>query len=140
MSAETLLCPKCWKAHKDGGWYMSETYKKTAHVPDCMFHPTMTSWRVIRTLKSLRVWSLMGEGYAHPNFKAVRMTLTGGYIHRRTAEQILFDYEKPFIDLLVEEGYLRQHSDWDGVSRALEITPKGDELLRANLKSETVAA
>jgi hypothetical protein len=138
--AETLLCPKCWKAHKDGGWYMSSDYKRTANVPDCMFHPSLTSWRVVRTLKSLKLWSLQGEGYSHPNVRGVRMTLIGGYVQRRTAEAVLFDYEKPFIDLLIEEGYLRQHEDWDGVARALEVTPKADELLRANLKAETVAA
>lgn len=134
----TILCPKCWKAHKDGGWYMSSEYARTANVPDCNLHPTLTSYRVVRTLKSLRLWSLNGEGYSHPNCKGVRLTLTSGYIHRRTAEAILFDYEKAFIDLLIEENYLKVHKDWDGVVTALEIMPKADELLRANLKAEAV--
>ncbi len=136
----TKLCPKCWKAHKDGGWYMSSEYSRTANVPDCDLHPTLTSWRVVRTLKSLRLWSLNGEGYCHPNFKAVRLTLTAGRIHRRTAEAILFDYEKAFIDLLIEENYLKQHNDFDGVARVLEIMPKADEFLRANLEAEKQAA
>ncbi len=132
----TLLCPKCWKAHKDNGWYMSGDYKKTANVPDCLFHPTLTSWRLLRTLKTLRVWSLEHEGFIHKNCPSVRLTLIGGHIHRRTAEAILFDYEKPFIELLLEEGYLTAHKDVDGVANTLTVNAKADDFIRANLKAK----
>lgn len=135
---KTLLCPQCWRNHKKNGWYISSSYKRTANVPDCEFHPTLTNWRAVRTLKTLRLWSLNGADYRHSNCKAVRLTLSGGLIHRRTAEAILFDYEKPFIDLLIKEGYLKQHKNHDGVARALEVMPKSDEFLRANLKAELV--
>lgn len=139
MGNEVLLCPKCWSAHKKGGWYMSSAYARTANCVQCIFHPTLTNWRVARTLKSLRLWSLNGEGYCHKMFPAVRMTLIGGFLHRRTAEAVLFDYEKPFIELLVKENYLKEHQDWDDVARTLEVMPKADEFLRANLKAETAA-
>jgi len=128
---KTYLCPCCWAAHKAGGWYMSSDYVQVPDVADCTLHPDLSSWRVVRTLKSIRHWSMQPGEYRHPNFQGVRLVLEGGHVHRRTAEAILFDYEKPYLDLLVAEGYLDAH---DGTPRTLTVTEKGELRVHAALQ------
>lgn len=130
------LCPSCWKAHKKNNWYIGSMDQRTSNTLECTYHPTMTNWRVIRTLNTLKVWSLEGGGWKHKMAPGITMTFDGGHVGRRTAEVILFDYEKPFLDLLVAEKYVKEHEDHPEVSRSLTITAKGDELIRSYLKSK----
>ena len=134
------MCPSCWKAHKKNGWYISSGDARTNDTTLCSFHPTMTNWRVIRTLNTLKVWSLENAPFHHKMASALTLTFEGGHIGRRTAEVILFDYEKPFLDLLSSEGYIKEHENHPGVARSLTVTFKGDELLRARLKTKEAKA
>jgi len=115
---------------------MSSSDEMTQNVVECLYHPTLTNWRVVRTLKALKAWSLEHEGYIHPNCRGLRLTLSGGRIHRRTAEAILFDYEKPFIDLLIQEGYLDSAHNFEGVAQVLILNAKSDAFILANQKAE----
>ena len=135
------MCNDCFKAHKEGGWYIGddETAERVP-VEKCDVHPVLTNWRVARTMRSLKYWSLCGEAYEHPNARGVRLCLSFGRVHRRTAEAILFDYEKPFIDLLIKSGYIEQEKNFDGVARVLKILPAHDDYLKGILTAKQYEA
>lgn len=119
---ETGICKECRDRHVENKWYLSPD-DKLVEIEACRFHPRLDNWRVVRTLRTLKYWSLCGEGWKHKHAPMFRMTLAFQRVHRRTAEMILFDYEKPFIDLLIEKGYLEEESDFDDVSRVLRVLP-----------------
>ena len=127
------MCKDCFQAHKKGGWYISHEDDIVKDVAKCDLHPVLTNWRVARTLRSIIYWSKCGENYRHPHAKGVRLCLSFGRVHRRTAEAILFDYEKPFIDLLIKAGYVEQEEDFDGVAKAIRPLPESDDYLKGIL-------
>jgi len=129
------MCSKCHKAHKTNKWYLNGSEEIVAEKL-CEVHPSLDNKRVSRTLRSLKYWSLCGENYRHSNMKGVRLVLSFQRIHRRTAESILFDYEKPFVELLIKEGILDEEKDFDGVNRALRVTDKWKDYLMNALNAK----
>lgn len=123
------MCSECITRHKQNGWYLGD-YVEVKDPAECSLHPSMSNRRVIRTLKTIKSWSLEPEGYCHPFAKAIMMNRGGGHVSRRTAEAIMFDYEQPFIDLLIREGYLEEHQGDFFRPTTLTITFKGDMLIR----------
>lgn len=132
------ICTACKKAHKENGWYLTFDLQITPK-DQCDYHPVLTNWRVVRTLKTLKYWSRCGEDYRHPHIPGVRMCLSFQRVHRRTAEAVLFDYEKPFIDLLIEKGYLEQEENFDDVNRVLRVLPAADDYLKSGLGQDKYA-
>lgn len=130
------MCRSCYDLQKASGGYISPDDKRIDDAKECMIHPTLDNWRVLRTLKTIKCWTLEHEGYRHPNAKGVNLVLEDGKIHRRTAQAILFDYEAPFIDLLVNQGYLIQH---DETPISVSITRKGDDFIRMKTENAEVA-
>lgn len=131
------LCDGCLKAHKENGWYLSDEEKKPpVSESACDLHPRLENWRVVRTMKTLKYFSMCGENYRHSHCPGVRLTLSFGRVHRRTAEAILFDYEQPFIDLLIRNGFLEQEEEFDGVKRVLRVLPGSDAYLQKGLGPE----
>lgn len=114
------MCKACLATHKKNGWYLSSSDKQTKLVAKCEAHPVITNWRVIRTLQSIRHWDRKSVGYVHPMSRGMLVDSAG--VSRVVAEKILFDYEKPFLDLLITDGYIK---DSDGL---LSITPKANEI------------
>jgi hypothetical protein len=135
-----MMCEKCFKNHKKNGWYIGFSDKKIKDEKKCDYHPVLSNWRVTRTLRSLIYWSKCGENYRHPHATGMRLCLSFGRIHRGTAEAILYDYESPFIDLLIEAKYLEQEENFDGVTRALRILPESDTYLKKTLTVEKYEA
>lgn len=126
------MCKSCHSGQVGSGGYIGPEDVAVSDAKECQIHPTLDNWRTLRTMKAIKAWSLEGEGYRHPNCRGVNLTLCGGHVHRRTAEAILFDYEKPMIDLLVHEGMLKIH---EGIPTTLTVTKKGDDWLRAQVQS-----
>ncbi len=114
------MCPSCLAAHKRNNWYIGTIDSNVKFAVMCDIHPVMTNWRVIRTLKSIRGWDRKSAGYIHPMSRGTLVYSNG--VSRSVAEKILFDYEKPFLDLLIKEGYIKD------VEGNLSITPKCNEL------------
>ena len=100
------LCKACMRRTLEENWYVSASDKVVTDEKLCEAHPVMTNRRVLRTLKTMRVWSLEAEGYSVHLTPTCKMpvNLGGGHIHERTARAKLFDYEGPFLDLLVADG------------------------------------
>lgn len=124
------MCHSCWDLQEKRGGYLQNT-DKVKDAKKCQVHPTLDNWRVFRTLNTIKVWSLEHAGYRHPNFKGVKLVTDYGFVHRRTAEAVLFDYESPMIDFLVNQGYLKQHN---GIPITLTVTQKGDNWIREKQK------
>jgi hypothetical protein len=127
------MCVACWAEQERIGGYLQST-EKVPDVRDCQVHPTLGNLRVLRTMKTLKTWSLEVPGYVHPHARGVRLVTDAGHVHQRTAKAILFDYEAPFIDLLVYEGLLQRH---DGTPTTLTVTKKGDDWLRAKVQAQS---
>ena len=127
------ICPGCLKNHKENNWYISPGDVKIETPAGCDFHPVMNNWRVFRTLKTIKSWSLEPGGYCHKHLSGVIMTYGGGHVDITVAQKILFDYEIPFIELLVKDGYLQEHL---GFPTTLTVTPKGDKLIQSRLQQE----
>jgi len=122
------VCPSCFEYLKAVAPANYPNIVKCDNARDCVFHPTLDNWRTRRTLRTILAWSLNGEGYTHPNFKLAAMTREQGWVHRRTAEAVLFDYEKPYLDLLIREKALKVADHGQGA--ILKLTPKGHKLIR----------
>jgi hypothetical protein len=125
------ICRACVKRSKDEKWYPFSNVDLVTQE-NCEFHPAMTNWRTVRTLKTLRAWSLEPDGATVTLDRNCRMPIQmgGGHIHERTARAKMFDYEGPMIDLLVKEGYVDRH---EGTPKTLTVTRRGDEFIRVHL-------
>ncbi len=140
----TPMCPKCVKTMKENkDWYQCSYYIVAGDSGDCLTHPVITNPRVVRTLKTLRAWSLdpagtkMTVGSPTYGMNKVVMHTGGGHIHERNAYLSLFDYERPFVDLLVELGYVSRHKGTRSIEETtpttLTVNKSGDELIRQSL-------
>lgn len=125
------ICRACVKRSKDEKWYPFSNVDLVTKE-NCEFHPDMKNWRTVRTLKTLRAWSLEPDGATVTLTRTCRMPVQmgGGHVHERTARAKLFDYEGPFIDLLVEQGFVARHV---GVPTTLTVTARGDDFIRMSL-------
>jgi len=90
---------------------------------NCDFHLDMKNWRVLRTLKCIRGWGKRPVGFIHPESptKTV-LTYANGMVDKNVSEKILFEYEKPFIQFLLKNGYLKEFGGLIG------STAKSEEL------------
>lgn len=125
------VCRACLQTSKDKKWYPFSS-PKLVPQEECSFHPVLTNWRVVRTLKTIRSWSLEGAGATVALTATCKMPVNmgGGHVHERTARAKLFDYEGPFLDLLVQEGLLFRHK---GMPITLTVSAAGDEFIRHSL-------
>lgn len=128
------MCRRCLKAHKDNGWYLSGQEERVRQN-DCQLHPRLDNWRVARTLKTLTVWG-MDDGYqvVIGRGQKVVVNIGEGWIHERCAFLKLFDYEHPFVDLLVTEGMLERRECVRGFGsvqpKSVRVTMKGATWLK----------
>lgn len=126
------MCEACWAEQERIGGYLQST-EKVKEVKECQVHPSLLNPRVLRTMKTMKTWSLEHVGKVHPMAKGVTLVPAAGHVHQRTAKAILFDYEAPFIDLLVYEGLLQRH---EGTPTTLTVTKKGDDWLRQQIAKQ----
>jgi len=129
------FCADCWRRARENEDYLGALDVQTESVDECEnggAHPSLKNWRVFRTLASLQYWASQPVGFRDKRCPTP-ITLAFGYVHRRNAEVILFEYEKYFIDFLIEVEYLEQVDTAryiDGVlPRAVRLTAKGDAAL-----------
>jgi len=128
------MCQKCHKKHKENGWYISYADERST-VDECQVHPRLDNWRVQRTLRTLQVWGVddglqitVGRG------QKVTVNVGDGWIHERTAFLKLYDYEHPFVDLLVKEDLLERRGCVRTIGQvepqAVRVTMKGHVWLK----------
>ena len=128
------MCRKCRKAHKDNGWYIGSGDEVSTQA-ECQIHPRLDNWRVARTLKTLTVWG-MDDGYQVTVGRGQKIVVNvgDGWIHERTAFLKLFDYEHPYVDLLVAEGLAERRECVRGVAsvqpKSVRVTMKGSTWLK----------
>lgn len=128
------LCPACMALHKANKWYLSPSCDhETNNIAECDAHPRIDNPRLLRTLKTIKYFCEQPVGYTHPSCRIRPMTYEDKSIHRRCLEAVLFDYEKQFIEFLLQNEYIRQ---FDGHRNPVEATPRliqmthvGDEFL-----------
>ena len=122
------LCPLCMAMHKQKGWYLSPTCdSETNDINECNAHPRIENPRVIRTLKTIKCFCDKEEGYTHPATKIRPVTYENKCIHKRVLTTILFDYEVPFVEFLIQQEYVRQ---LDGQPLLIQMTVAGEEFLK----------
>jgi len=128
------MCRRCHSAHKKNGWYLNGQ-EEIVKQDDCSIHPSLDNWRVQRTLRTLMVWGA-DDGYEISVDRGQKMVvgLEDGWIHLRTAFLKLFDYERPFVDILIKEGMLEQRECIRGVNgvqpKSVRVTMRGTVWLK----------
>lgn len=128
------MCRKCHAAHKKGKWYLNGQ-EEIVKQDECSVHPILDNWRVQRTLRTLQVWGA-DDGYQVAVDRGCKMTVNvgDGWIHERTAFLKLFDYERPFVDLLVREGMLERRECIRGINgvqpQSIRVTMRGTVWLK----------
>lgn len=102
---------------------------------DCTVHPRMDNWRLQRTLRALKWWSMEDEGYTHPNCNIRPLNQGDGWLHRRVVTSILFEYEIPYLEMLYEHGaFVRKECErdiMDTIPEMIKLTPIADDLLKS---------
>jgi hypothetical protein len=140
MEAAMKMCKKCHKWMKDNEGYLNGQ-EEIVKQEDCQVHPRMDNWRVARTVKALVAWGMEAAGHkisvGHPDtcqVSRVVISLGDGWVHERNAYLQLFDYERPFVELLIAEGMIERQECVryiDGVEpRALRVTMRGHVWLK----------
>ena len=128
------MCQKCHSAHKENGWYLGGNDKLVTQ-DECQVHPVQHNWRVQRTLNTLQVWGA-DDHYTVSVDRGckVEVSLEDGWIHLRNAFLKLFDYERPFVDLLLKEGLLETQDCVRTIGavqpRSVRVTMKGSVWLK----------
>ena len=128
MKTGMKMCRRCRRGQKERGGYLSGN-EQIVKQAECSIHPRLDNWRVLRTLGFFEAMSLEADGHVHSHAKGVRMVITDGWTHLRTAKAVLFDYEVPFIELLLENVYL-EHKENDGDPGRVRPTMRGKAWLR----------
>jgi hypothetical protein len=126
------FCRSCLKKARANSDYLGAEDKQAVKQADCMVHPTMSNWRVWRTLKTIQYFAAQPDGFKDKRCPTP-ITLGEGWVHRRNAEVILFDYERYFIDFAIENKLLEQDSR-GGVARAVRLTNVGNVALFERVK------
>lgn len=125
------VCRSCVQRATEEGWYPFYGVN-LVDSRDCAFHPTLTNWRFYRTLATVQHFSAQPPGYRDRRAPTA-IVAEGGWVHRRNLECIIFDYEKPMLDLGVAEGLLEQAECDRRVRvvfpRSVRLTAKGDAAL-----------
>ena len=116
------ICPACMEVKQERG-IGKLPVEPVKFIYKCDFHLDLKNWRVIRTLKCIRGWGKQPVGYIHPESPSkTALTYANGMVNRDMAEKLLFEYEKPFIQYLLRNGYLKEFSGLIG------STSKSEEL------------
>jgi len=133
------MCRKCHKWMKDNEGYLNGQ-EEIVRQEDCSVHPTMDNWRVARTVKTLTVWGMEAAGHTIKvgasgyGVTTVVISCGDGWVHERNAYLQLFDYERPFVELLLKEGMIERRECvrliGDVEPRALRVTMKGSVWLK----------
>ena len=133
------MCRKCHKWAKDNDGYLNG-HEEIVQQGDCSVHPRIDNWRVARTVKALTAWGMEAAGHkivvGSPDTGSSRVVIScgDGWVHERNAYLQLFDYEVPFIDLLIEEGMIERRECKRGIDhvkpQALRVTMKGHVWLK----------
>lgn len=137
------MCRGCENTMKNNpSWYQDPLVTRVK-IAECEAHPVITNRRVIRTLKTVKSFSLEpantairvgGIGRSGAWGGNVKINTGGGHVHERSLRLKLFDYESPFLDYLVQEGYLARHKGSRSVGgvepTSLTVTKAGDDLIR----------
>lgn len=129
------FCEECLTRAEQNGDYLSADDRSLVRVIDCMVHPSTDNWRFWRMLKSVQYWASQPAGFRDRRCPTP-ITLGEGWVHRRNAELILFDYERYFIDFALERGFLEQ-AERGGVARAIRLTAIGDVGLFEHVRQTT---
>ena len=130
------FCSECLERAIENRDYLStEDTIQAVTSQDCVVHPTLDNWRFWRALKSIQYWASQPDGFRDKRCPTP-ITLGEGWVHRRNAELILFDYERYFIDLAIERGILEQ-AQRGLVSRAVRLTIAGNVMLFDHVKAGT---
>ena len=126
-------CSKCLFRARKNKDYLSDEDKNVVATEECQVHPSLDNWRFWRMLKSIQYWASQPIGFQDLRCPTP-ITLGEGWVHRRNAEVILFDYERYFIDLAIERGVLEQ-AKRDSVARAVRLTDAGNVALFDYIKT-----
>lgn len=133
------MCRKCHRWMKDNDGYLNGQ-EEIVHQEDCQVHPRMDNWRVARTVKALVAWGMEAAGHTivvgSPDRGTSRVVIScgDGWVHERNAYLQLFDYERPFVELLLKEGMIERRECKRGVfevdPKAIRVTMKGHVWLK----------
>ena len=118
-------CKECFERTKKEGWYIGHL-DEVVEKENCEQCPSLDSWRLRRTLRTIKSFGLEPEGYVHPNCKIRPVSYGDGWVHKRVLTSIIFDYEQPFIEELTIIGALELQGDCPVLIR---VTPQGDKLI-----------
>lgn len=132
------MCRKCHTGQKKQGGYLGTV--EIVKQEECSIHPRMENWRVFRTVKTLIVWGLEPAGMkitvGAPGYSPTKVVISlgDGWVHLRNAKLQLFDYEVPFIELLLKEGMIEKRECRRGLldadPAAVRVTMKGHTWVR----------
>lgn len=140
------FCGPCHEHAKKEKHYLNGQEVIVSTPEECSVHPRIDNWRVMRTLKTVHYFGSQPAGFRDRR-APTPITQPGGWVHRRNLEVIVFDYEKPFIDLLVKEGLLEEVDVERHLThvlpRSVRLTAKGDlalgEHIRKGANPDTMA-
>ncbi len=128
MKTGMKMCRKCYKYLKDTRGYFSGDEQMVKQA-DCLIHPRLSNRRVAKCLGFFEAMVLERDGFRHNCCRGVRMVIEDGWTSLRAAKAVLFDYEAPFIDLLLKERFL-EFTPYDGDPARVRPTLKGKAWLR----------
>lgn len=131
------MCRKCLKWMKNNRGYLNGQ-EKIVRQNECNIHPKMDNIRVIRTAKTLLALGLEPRGHKilvanqqSMSPQRVTISLGSGWIHEKNVYMQLFDYERPFVELLIREGIIERGCQKDELLdsdvAAIRITRQGYE-------------
>lgn len=132
--AKLKFCGPCWTdQERRGGYLNADSSEKVKSVKNCDVHPSLENRRLFRTMRTIKTWCLEIVGYTHSACKIAPMVHAPGHIRERNALMVLFDYEAPFVELLIHDGFIERT---EGTPTLLSVTKKGDDWLRKWIEDE----
>lgn len=130
-------CQSCYGGQKAQGGYLGFGDVPGTSEADCLIHPRLDNWRLVRTLRTIQHFSAQPEGWTDRRCPTP-ITREAGWVHRRNLEVIIFDYEVPFIEFAIREGLLEQTETVRTFAqvfpRSVRLTAKGDDFVRQSIR------